>query len=201
MPLPEDLVRHGESAERILRADAKQHVEAAVRQVGERLGIAQPLIVGQTNGLMLNTKVGEEHGVRSPDLRKADAEALAKIDYVEEALTYEDLIEPEGSTRGFRQMFRQSFHPDRAPDIAILYKENILVLDSRYGTTHGTPYGYDTHVPVILWGAGVGASTEPITEHIRTIDVAPTLAALLGLTPPSQIDGVILLDVIAESVP
>ena len=199
MPLPEEILREGEYAERILRADAKQHIEAAGRQVADALGIAQPLIIGQTNGLMLNTKAGEERGIRPPDLRQAVAEALRKIDYVEEVMTYEDLTLPRAAARGYRAMYRQSFHPDRAPDLVIRYEENVLVIDSPHGTTHGTPYRYDTHVPLIFWGSGVSPLAGPVKDRVRTIDVAPTMAVLLGLAPPAGVDGVVLRDVVGDA--
>ena len=198
MPLPEETSRDGVPAERIRRAEAKQHLEAAARQVADALGIAQPLIIGQTNGLILDIKAGEMRGVRAPDLRKAVAEAIAKIDYVEDVLTYEDLSAPGKDGDGYREMYRNSFHPDRTPDLVVQYKENVLVIDSRYGTTHGTPYRYDTHVPLIFWGHGVADGVKPVKQRVRTIDMAPTLAVLLGLTVPGEIDGVVLRDVFPE---
>lgn len=192
MPLPEEFVLQGERAERILRADARQHFDAAARQVADAIGIVTPLIVGQTNGLMLDTKSAEARGVRPPDLREAVAEQLRQLDYVDDVMTYEDLSLPDAKGRGYRAKYRQSFHPDRTPDIVIRYKENILVLDSPYGTTHGTPYGYDTHVPLIFWGTGVARLDKPVMERVRTIDIAPTMAALLGLTIPDGVDGIVL---------
>lgn len=198
MPLPEELARRGDKAERILRSDARQHWEAAARQVADAAGIAQELIIGHTNGLQLNIKVGEERGIRPPDLRKAVAEALRRIDYVEDVMTYEDLVLPRADDDGYRQSYRSSFHPDRAPDIVMRYRENVLILDSQYGTTHGTPYRCDTHVPLLFWGQGVSEQVDPIEDRVRTIDIAPTLAVLLGINPPRSIDGVVLRRAIAE---
>jgi predicted AlkP superfamily pyrophosphatase or phosphodiesterase len=198
MPLPEETSRQGEPAERILRAETKQHFEAAARQVADAIGLAQPLIIGQTNGLILDTKIAEEKGVRAPDLRKALGEAVAKLDFVEEVYTYEDLSAPGKNGDDYLGMYRKSFHPDRTPDLAVQFKENILVLDSRYGTTHGTPYRYDTHIPLIFWGSGIANSSKPVKDRVRTIDIAPTLAILLGLKVPEGIDGVILPDVFPE---
>ncbi len=198
MPLPEETSRNGNRAERIMRAEARQHIDAAARQVADAIGIAQPLIIGQTNGLMLDIQVAEEHGVRAPDLRKALAEAIDKLDYVEDVLTYEELSIPGKSGDGYRGLYRNSFHPDRTPDLVVQYKENVLVFDSKYGTTHGTPYRYDTHVPLMMWGHGVGHKKEPVQNRVRTIDIAPTLAILLGISVPEEIDGVVLQDAILE---
>ncbi len=54
----------------------------------------------------------------------------------------------------------------------------------RKGTSHGTPYAYDDRVPLLAWGIGVKpglAQDSPDTQRI-----APTVAALLGVTATAQ---------------
>jgi hypothetical protein len=53
---------------------------------------------------------------------------------------------------------------------------------------HGTPYDYDTHVPIVFYGAGVKPGRYP--EFVRTVDIAPTLAVLAGVRPTEPLDGV-----------
>jgi len=59
---------------------------------------------------------------------------------------------------------------------------------------HGSPWRYDTYVPIIFAGANV----EPQTIHRRVhpVDVAPTLAAFLGIKPPSSAVGQPLQEVL-----
>jgi predicted AlkP superfamily pyrophosphatase or phosphodiesterase len=56
--------------------------------------------------------------------------------------------------------------------------------------THGTPHDYDAHVPVIFLGAPFRAGMYPQT--VRVVDMAPTLARALGVTPLQKLDGVAL---------
>jgi predicted AlkP superfamily pyrophosphatase or phosphodiesterase len=56
--------------------------------------------------------------------------------------------------------------------------------------THGAPYDYDTHVPLIFFGRWFERGRYP--EFVRTVDLAPTLAEIAGVKPGERIDGVVL---------
>ena len=56
--------------------------------------------------------------------------------------------------------------------------------------SHGSPYDYDSHVPLIFYGAGVRPGRYP--AFVRTVDLAPTLARLAGVRPTERLDGVAL---------
>jgi arylsulfatase A-like enzyme len=56
--------------------------------------------------------------------------------------------------------------------------------------THGSPHDYDTNVPVLFWGRPFRAGS--YREFARVVDMAPTLAAALGVTPTEPLDGTVL---------
>lgn len=56
--------------------------------------------------------------------------------------------------------------------------------------THGSPYDYDTHIPIIFYGPWFRPGKYP--EFVRTVDIAPTLAEIAGVKPAERIDGVAL---------
>ena len=60
--------------------------------------------------------------------------------------------------------------------------------------THGSPWSYDTFVPVIF--AGAGLEPQKIYREIHTIDVAPTLSAFARTKPPSGSRGKVLVEVL-----
>ena len=62
--------------------------------------------------------------------------------------------------------------------------------------SHGSPYDYDSHVPLIFYGAGVRPGR--YDSFVRTVDLAPTLAALAGVKPTERLDGVVLGDALRE---
>ena len=56
--------------------------------------------------------------------------------------------------------------------------------------THGTPNDEDAHVPLLFWGHGVRAGH--YDEFARVVDIAPTLAHVLGISPLERLDGHVL---------
>jgi len=67
---------------------------------------------------------------------------------------------------------------------------------SAHGTTHGSAFDYDTHVPVIFMGPGIKAGR--FDETIAVNDIAPTLATLLGIATPSGSAGRVLAEIFAR---
>jgi arylsulfatase A-like enzyme len=59
---------------------------------------------------------------------------------------------------------------------------------------HGSPWRYDTHVPIIFAGPGIDAQT--VHRLVHPVDVAPTIAAFMGMTPPAAAQGKALQEVL-----
>jgi predicted AlkP superfamily pyrophosphatase or phosphodiesterase len=84
--------------------------------------------------------------------------------------------------------FGHGVHPKLTGDL--IYIVDPMHLASSAPTTHGTPYTYDTHVPLLLCGFGITPGT--FADPVSPADLAPTLCALLGIEFPSACDGLIL---------
>jgi arylsulfatase A-like enzyme len=74
--------------------------------------------------------------------------------------------------------------------LAAVTLERGNIWGERLVATHGTPHHDDAHVPLLFWGAGVRAGH--FGERVRVVDLAPTLAALIGVSPTERVDGVVL---------
>jgi arylsulfatase A-like enzyme len=59
---------------------------------------------------------------------------------------------------------------------------------SSSNTTHGSPHAYDTHVPILMYGP---AWIKPgrVDQRVEVVDIAPTLARLLGVAAPAASEG------------
>jgi predicted AlkP superfamily pyrophosphatase or phosphodiesterase len=89
------------------------------------------------------------------------------------------------------QMARASFDPARSGDILVLLKPRITpIADAGKGSvaTHGSPWDYDRRVPILFWRKGMDSFEQP--NSVETVDIMPTLAALIGVkVDPNDIDG------------
>lgn len=95
---------------------------------------------------------------------------------------------PTGSPQDWTliQRARASYDPARSGDVVILLNRAITpIADPAKGSvaTHGSPWDYDRRVPILFWRSGLTAEEQP--APVETVDIAPTLAAQLGLTIPA----------------
>jgi predicted AlkP superfamily pyrophosphatase or phosphodiesterase len=84
------------------------------------------------------------------------------------------------------------FHARRSGDVLFVQEPYKYLLEGFIAATHGAPYTYDTHVPLIIMGAGVRPGR--YMEAATPADLAPTLAALLRVQPPSNSMGRVLVE-------
>jgi predicted AlkP superfamily pyrophosphatase or phosphodiesterase len=88
------------------------------------------------------------------------------------------------------EQFARGYFPGRSGQVFLVPREGDFVVDRNplYAFMHGSPWSYDTHVPLLFHGAPFirqGTFDEGVTQQ----DVAPTMAALLGTTPPATTIG------------
>ena len=92
---------------------------------------------------------------------------------------------------------QRNFHPARSGDIYIVQQLYWFMFDKGpIAAMHGSPWRYDTHVPIIFSGQNIQSQT--LHRLVHPVDVAPTIAALLGMTAPSSAQGVPLVEVLQE---
>jgi predicted AlkP superfamily pyrophosphatase or phosphodiesterase len=120
-------------------------------------------------------------------LRRAVAERLLDHPSVAAVYTYDDQLNGAVDDAEWGESISRSFHPDRAADVTVRLKQNHILRPAATGTSHGSPYRYDTHVPIVFFGVGVVAGEH--TERARTTDIAPTLARILEINAPEDLDG------------
>jgi hypothetical protein len=91
----------------------------------------------------------------------------------------------------------RGFNPQRSGDLEIILEP--FWMRQATGTTHGSPYNYDAHIPLILMGQRIKAGT--YSDHVALNDLAPTLATSIGVDPPSGSAGRVLTEAFSERLP
>jgi len=129
----------------------------------------------------------------NPDeTREVLAEALTLEPGIHIAAT-RHMLESWPDRKLFNQI-RNNYHPVRSGDIYIVQEPYWFNFDKGpVAGMHGSPWNYDTHVPLVFVGPGIPASL--IQHRVQPADVAPTLAAILGMSPPASAQGTVLKEV------
>jgi len=81
---------------------------------------------------------------------------------------------------------RNFMHPELSPDLYTLIEEGWLFRNP-YGTSHSTPYEYDSHVPLLI--SSEQLQSVSLMDSVATVDLAPTLGDILGVDPLNKVDG------------
>lgn len=189
-PIPEVLDRrpaagHGGR----LQPDA---IERVVRRALEaRYGrAARPgwVLAHQPPMVYLNRAALAAAGASVEEGQRVAGTALQGITGVREVLSATELAHRRAS--GTAGAPGRSYHPARSGDLYYALDRYWLVDDWTAGTNHGSGWDYDQQVPLLWYGAGVtpGVYQEPAA----VTDVAPTLAALLGVPAPAGAQGRVL---------
>lgn len=88
---------------------------------------------------------------------------------------------------GLEVLLQNGYHQKRSGDVLVSFNAAVIEY-SRKGTTHGSGYMYDTHVPLLFYGKGI--KTGSTFQKTNIIDIAPTISALLGISFPNASTGV-----------
>jgi len=115
--------------------------------------------------------------------------------------TSDELREGGSDADPIRARLARGYFPGRCGDVTIVPRVDVIYgASSRRGVaSHGSPYRYDRHVPFLMSGFGVRPGT--YAEPISTLDIAPTVSAVLGIEAPAQSEGRVLDEALTRSRP
>jgi predicted AlkP superfamily pyrophosphatase or phosphodiesterase len=172
--------------------------QPSIESLKKKFGIDKELIQSYFKPYVyLNHDVLRERGLNQAEVERAIAVELEKLDGVWLALPSSALT--EGSFPGtlLDQAILRNYNSKRSGDIYIVFKPGWFINDFdglTVASVHGSPWRYDQFVPVIF--AGPGMPAQRVYREISTVDVAPTLSAILGITYPSGSVGRPLVEVL-----
>jgi len=170
----------------------------AIENLKSKYGIAEELISGFNHPyIYLNNEMIQQHKLDANEVSRAIAEELVKFYGIAYAVPSIDLLEGKiPDTRLYQQILR-NFNPKRSGDIYLVLEPHWFVNDFdglTVASTHGSPWRYDTFVPIIF--AGNGLDTKTIFREVQTVDIALTLSKYLKIKGPSGASGKPLTEVL-----
>jgi len=174
--------------------------DAAIERIRKKFKIKGPLIETYDHPyLYFSADVKNNPRINQDALEVAVVEELLKFHGVSLAVSSSALRGGNiPDTPLYRAVIR-NFNAKRSGDVFIVFEPNWFINDFdglTVASTHGSPWNYDTYVPVVFAGAGLEAQT--VDRKVLTVDVATTLAAYMGTKPPSGAMGTVLEEVLEE---
>jgi hypothetical protein len=187
-PLPERVqaLRPEIPAGRFDTAAADRAVEAALEQAYGPAPAGDYWSLRDNFGYHIRPSVLAAKKVALADAALVVKQALLARPEVAQAFTATEVLAMKSVGDSLAAGSRRSFFPGRSQDVICVLKP-YFIDRPKSGTNHGSPYIYDTHVPQLWFGAGVPAGRR--TERVGVDDIAPTLAALLGVPAPPEARG------------
>ena len=175
--------------------------DSAIARIKNDFGISSGLIETYDHPyLYLSAEVKADSSIDHEAIEAAIVEELSKFQGVSLAVSSAALRKGNLPDTDLMRSVINNFHSKRSGDIFIVFEPNWFINDFdglTVAATHGSPWLYDTYVPIVFAGAGLAATT--VDRRVETVDIASTLSAFLGIKAPSGYVGVPLLEVVTKT--
>ncbi len=171
--------------------------DSAISRLKAQFGIEGELIETYNHPyLYFSDEVKNDASINQEELESAVVEELMQFQGVSLAVSSTALRRGNLTDTDLMRSVKFNFHDKRSGDVFIVFEPNWFINDFEgliVASTHGSPWRYDTYVPIVFAGAGL----EPriVDRRVYTVDIAPTLSALMAIKPASGSAGKILREV------
>lgn len=175
------------------RVDASYDIKGIGARIGQELKIKDPVLISEGADIYVDRAVPTK---LRPRVVQRAAALIRQMPLVEAVFTGAELDAMPQPTRppeiwSLAERARASYRPGRSGDLIVALKERVTPIpDPTKGfvATHGSFWDYDRRVPILFWWKGVAPFEQPL--GVETVDILPTLAALIHLqVPANEIDG------------
>lgn len=182
-------------------APASWDTVPAFAALKKSFGIDKELIESYSHPyLYLNHDVISERGLDLQQVERSIAKELVKFEGLAQAVSSSELREGNLPDTPVNRAILNNFNANRSGDIYLVFEPHWFINDFdglKVSSTHGSPWSYDSYVPIAFGGMDIPA--QHVVRTVQTVDVAPTLAAYLGIKPPSGSFGMVLPEIFTEN--
>lgn len=191
-PLPEVLSAHNNNlqAGRVKARVFETAVEQALTREFGPLQTSKAWIIKHIyTNIYLNPRALRENGITSSAAEQVVKDTLQQMSGIHAVYTYAQL-EAGNVSGNLGRKALHSFHPLRSGNIFYQLKPYYIMRKENTGTTHGEPWSYDAHVPMLWYGVGLKPGT--YYTSVSVADIAPTLSVILKIEFPAGVQGSVL---------
>ena len=186
-PVPESLAQRSLPGGRLTNKELFGAIEQALTA---RFGEGKWLMATAGSSPYLNYALIAEKQLDVTEVRRIAAAAAMTVPHVARVYTRDQLLRGEVTNDLVGTRVLRGFNAQRSGDLEIILEP--YWMRQATGTTHGSPYNYDAHIPLILMGRNIKAGT--YVGRIALNDLAPTLAALISVDAPAGSSGRVLTE-------
>ena len=188
-PMPEVQAARRMPGGRMPARIVQDTVQAAL---AARYGEGKWIVSPSEHSLYLNLDLIAQKKLDRAEVNREAAQAAIGIPHVFRVYTRERLMNGAALEDQVGRRVMNGFYVRRGADVYVLLEPYWMFGAS--GTTHGTTFSYDAHVPVIFMGPGVRAGR--YYQPVAVNDIAPTLATMLDVETPSGSTGRVLAEML-----
>ena len=176
------------------RMPEKVVLDAIQKTLNEKYGEAEWILGKSGPGPYFNHKLILDSKLDLDEVQQLAAQAVRQLPHIARVFTREELRRGLAVSDMVGRRVQNGFFYQRAADLFIVPEPYWLFEEK--GTSHGTPWNYDSHVPVIFLGPWVKAGR--YNERTAVNDIAPTLSTLLEIEVPSGASGRVLTEALVK---
>lgn len=174
--------------------------EAALDRIRDRFGLSGKVVEGYDHPYInLTDAARNAAGVDPVALETAIAEELVGFEGVAYAIPSSRLRTGTLPENALTRAVLNNYNPDRSGDIYLVFNPGWFINDFdglSVTVTHGSPWRYDTFVPILF--AGNGLAPQTVSRRVHTVDIATTLSAIADTRPPDGAAGEVLPEIVEQ---
>lgn len=158
-----------------------------------KLSFGVNLVLNYSNyNLFFDKKIINDRGLELDKVKASFKGFMMSLPHIKRVYSEEEILASTGSDY-FLNSISKGYDPKQNGDLIILDKPGFIEHEGT-GTSHGTPYSYDTHVPLIFYGWNVRKGESHDKKEITQI--APTIAQKIKIPFPNSTEANVLLEVL-----
>ena len=190
-PLPEYMHEHNMPGGRIPERAVLQRLQETL---ASRYGDGKWVVGYSGPAPYLNLELIRQKKLSYEELQDFAADVLRSMQHIFRVYTRQQLMFGRVLEDMVDRRVAAGFNAERSPDVSVVVDPYWLFESA--GTSHGTPWNYDTHVPLIVMGPGFKAGR--YNQEVAINDLAPTLATVFNVQTPSGSSGRVLIEALEK---